>query len=422
MTRILAVDDSSTIRQCLAITFAGTEYELVLCNGPIEALAAVIQAPPALVLADATLTPTDGYALCAQLKENSPGVPVVVMTSKQRPFDAVRGAEAADHIDKPFDTQKLRDMVRDVIDAAAQVKVPAAAEASASVDDGWAVAGQAQAQAEGSDREALGGESDQAPPELSTMPFSGAPDDGLPVAGAPRQAGARQQTGMPAARLPADTMAGIPQEPAVPQDAPLAVDETPRFEGSSASESATESVSAGPPTPRSFAVDDPAEDLDDLDQPSYSSMPAPAGDYPSELPEPPSEPEPDTEIGSSLPPPPAFDDESPDGTSGRSQSSGSPISDPAGDALGELGEPIVSSWPSPNDELTFASPVPRAAAVATDDLGALKSHLQSTGLQQEQIEAVLKLSREVIERVVWEVVPTLAERLIQEEIERLIKE
>ncbi len=418
MTRILAVDDSSTIRQCLAITFAGTEYELVLCNGPIQALAAVIQAPPAIVLADATLTPTDGYSLCAQLKENYPGVPVVVMTSKQRPFDVVRGAKAADHIDKPFDTQKLRDMVRDVIDAAAQVKVPAVAEASASVDDGRAVAGQAQAQGEGSNIEALGGESDQAPPELSTMPFSGALDDERPVAGAPRQAGARQQTGMPAARLPVDTMAGVSHEPAVPQDTPLAVDETPRFEGSSASES----VSAGPPMPQSFAVDDPAEDLDDLDQPSYSSMPVPAADYPSELPKPPIEPESDMEIGSSLPPPPVFDDESPDGTSGRSQSSGSPISDPAGDALGELGEASVSSWPSPNDELTFASPVPRVAAVATEDLGALKFRLQSTGLRQEQIEAVLELSREVIERVVWEIVPTLAERLIQEEIERLIKE
>lgn len=415
MTRILAVDDSSTIRQCLAITFAGTEYELVLCNGPIEALASVIQSPPALVLADAALSPTDGYALCAQLKENSPGLPVVVMTSKQRPFDAARGLNAAAHIDKPFDTQKLRDMVRDVIDVAAQVKVPAA---SASADDGWAAADQPQAHGVGSDIEALDGESDQAPPELSTMPFSGALDDGLPTAGAPRQAGARQQTGMPAARLPVDTMAGIPQEPLVPQGAPLTVDEAPRFEGSSASES----VSAEPVTPRSFVVDNPADDLDDLDQPSYSSMPAPADDYPSELPKPPSNPDPDAEIGSSLPPPPAFDNQSSDSNLERSHSAGSPISDLAGDELGEMGESGLSSWPSPNDEPRFASPVPRAAALGTDELTDLRLRLQSSGLQLQQLDAVLELSREVIERVVWEVVPTLAERLIQEEIKRLIKE
>jgi len=223
---------------------------------------------------------------------------------------------------------------------------------------------------------------------------------------------------MPAARLPVDTMAGISQEPAAAEQAPLEVDETPRFEGSSASDPA----GAGPATPRSFAVDDPAEDLDDLDQPSYSSMPVPAAAYQSELPEPPSDPEPETELGSSLPPPPAFDEQSPDGMSDRTHSSGSPSSDPAADSLDELGESGVSSWPSPNEELTFASPVPRPAALGIDDLGDLKSRLQLTGLQKEQVEAVLELSREVIERVVWEVVPTLAERLIQEEIERLIKE
>jgi hypothetical protein len=38
------------------------------------------------------------------------------------------------------------------------------------------------------------------------------------------------------------------------------------------------------------------------------------------------------------------------------------------------------------------------------------------------VAAVLSLSREVIERAVWEVVPTLAETLIREEIQRLTKE
>ena len=40
----------------------------------------------------------------------------------------------------------------------------------------------------------------------------------------------------------------------------------------------------------------------------------------------------------------------------------------------------------------------------------------------QQAEAVMALSREVIERVVWEVVPQLAEILIKEEIARLTKE
>ena len=44
------------------------------------------------------------------------------------------------------------------------------------------------------------------------------------------------------------------------------------------------------------------------------------------------------------------------------------------------------------------------------------------GLTPAQVEGVLALSREVIEQVVWEVVPQLAETLIKEEIARLTKE
>jgi hypothetical protein len=43
-------------------------------------------------------------------------------------------------------------------------------------------------------------------------------------------------------------------------------------------------------------------------------------------------------------------------------------------------------------------------------------------LTSEQVDAVLTLSREVIEQAVWEVVPTLAETLIKEEIARLTRE
>ena len=48
--------------------------------------------------------------------------------------------------------------------------------------------------------------------------------------------------------------------------------------------------------------------------------------------------------------------------------------------------------------------------------------LTAMGLTADQVAAVVELSREVIEQVVWEVVPTLAETLIKEEIRRLTSE
>ena len=54
--------------------------------------------------------------------------------------------------------------------------------------------------------------------------------------------------------------------------------------------------------------------------------------------------------------------------------------------------------------------------------GHLAGKLGELGLSAAQADAVLALSREVVERVVWEVVPQLAETMIKEEIQRLMRE
>ena len=51
----------------------------------------------------------------------------------------------------------------------------------------------------------------------------------------------------------------------------------------------------------------------------------------------------------------------------------------------------------------------------------LAGRLGDLGLSQSQIDAVMALSRDVVERVVWEVVPQLAEVMIKEEIARLTR-
>ena len=61
------------------------------------------------------------------------------------------------------------------------------------------------------------------------------------------------------------------------------------------------------------------------------------------------------------------------------------------------------------------------SAIASNG-AALQSKLEALNLTPEQVQGVLALSREVVERVVWEVVPVLAETLIKEEIARLTRE
>lgn len=74
---------------------------------------------------------------------------------------------------------------------------------------------------------------------------------------------------------------------------------------------------------------------------------------------------------------------------------------------------------------TPAHGIPAAAAghahVANAVNGQLAGKLGDLGLTPAQADAVLALSREVVERVVWEVVPQLAEAIIKEEIVRLTR-
>jgi len=78
--------------------------------------------------------------------------------------------------------------------------------------------------------------------------------------------------------------------------------------------------------------------------------------------------------------------------------------------------PAAPPPPAPPPARVEAGPV--AAAVN----GQLAGKLGELGLTPQQAEAVLALSRDVVERVVWEVVPQLAEVMIKEEIARLTRD
>lgn len=89
--------------------------------------------------------------------------------------------------------------------------------------------------------------------------------------------------------------------------------------------------------------------------------------------------------------------------------------------------PFGTRAPTTPGQAAYSPPAPAVAAVpvAASGNGAhaeFASKLGGLGLSPAQIEGVLSLSREVVEKVVWEVVPTLAEAMIKEEIARLTRE
>ncbi len=135
-TTLLAVDDSKTMRKVLEITFSGEDFRLLLCGSPSEALGKLSERP-SVALVDAGLDGTGGYELCQKLKAAQPGLGVIILSSKQQPYDRALGGQvgADDFADKPFDTQQLIDKVlalsKKTAGAAAPAPAPAPAPAAA---------------------------------------------------------------------------------------------------------------------------------------------------------------------------------------------------------------------------------------------------------------------------------------------------
>ena len=91
-------------------------------------------------------------------------------------------------------------------------------------------------------------------------------------------------------------------------------------------------------------------------------------------------------------------------------------------SIAPSGAPSMRSS-APAAKVVSSPSAPLHAAGASEALShSVVERLETLGLTPDQVEGVLKLSAEVVERVVWEVVPELAEAMIREELHRLVGE
>jgi CheY-like chemotaxis protein len=119
-TKILAIDDSKTMRLAIKIAFAAEDAEVTAVSKGSDAVARAKQMAADVVLLDVTLGDGEpsGYEICRQLKADSATakVPVIMMGSHQKGVDeaelSAAGADGA--VTKPFETQELLDKVAEV--------------------------------------------------------------------------------------------------------------------------------------------------------------------------------------------------------------------------------------------------------------------------------------------------------------------
>ena len=116
--RILAVDDTPPNLRLLEALLAKDGYEVVTASSGEEALRAIAEKPPDLVLMDILMPGMDGYELTRQIRANPKTrfLPIVLMTASVDQ-DKTRALEsgADDFVPKPISQHELAVRVRSLL-------------------------------------------------------------------------------------------------------------------------------------------------------------------------------------------------------------------------------------------------------------------------------------------------------------------
>ena len=136
--RILVVDDEDNITFLLDATLRHFGFDVAVARSGREALVAVDQSPPDLVLLDVMLPDLDGFEVVRRLRFDGIKVPVLFLTARDTTDDLVRGLTLGGdgYIRKPFSVEEVVAQVQALLRRSGQA-VPAAklALADLEVDD-----------------------------------------------------------------------------------------------------------------------------------------------------------------------------------------------------------------------------------------------------------------------------------------------
>ncbi|WP_321472954.1 response regulator [uncultured Paludibaculum sp.] len=118
--KILAVDDSSTVRQMVSFTLTSAGYEVIEAKDGQDALSKLTSPVPlGMVLTDLNMPNLDGIGLIKRLRAHGSFkyVPIVVLTteSEVEKKQAARSAGATAWIVKPFRPEQLLAVIQKVL-------------------------------------------------------------------------------------------------------------------------------------------------------------------------------------------------------------------------------------------------------------------------------------------------------------------
>ena len=118
--KLLLADDSITIQKVVGIIFANEDYELTVVDNGTAALEKARLIKPDVILVDALMPGKSGYEVCAEVRQDAAlkGTPILLLTGAFEPFDEEKAKQcgADDYISKPFESQQLIDRVKNLVE------------------------------------------------------------------------------------------------------------------------------------------------------------------------------------------------------------------------------------------------------------------------------------------------------------------
>ena len=114
---VLVVDDEPNIVRSLEFLMNQAGYEVRIVRDGEQALRAIADEPPDLILLDVMMPKRDGYQVCSEVRANPDwrDIRIIMLTAKGQEAEREKGIQlgADDYITKPFSTRALVRKVRE---------------------------------------------------------------------------------------------------------------------------------------------------------------------------------------------------------------------------------------------------------------------------------------------------------------------
>jgi two-component system alkaline phosphatase synthesis response regulator PhoP/two-component system response regulator VicR len=119
--KILAVDDERHIVRLIQVNLERAGYEVSTAYDGLEALRAIEEDRPDLIVLDVMMPQLDGFETLKRLKANpnTADIPVIMLTAKSQDADVFRGWQSGVdcYLTKPFNPMELLAFVKRIFDS-----------------------------------------------------------------------------------------------------------------------------------------------------------------------------------------------------------------------------------------------------------------------------------------------------------------